>query len=109
MPGRTPAAAGAADTGVGAPHNSMTDARKALSVSRRPGRATGIRELYCSRGATDCSRGAKGVAQFVESPFRAGPHGRGLQADSVASTFTSTCRHCGQPSNARAPRLSCPS
>ena len=34
MPGRTPAAAGAADTGVGAPHNSMMHARKALSVSR---------------------------------------------------------------------------
>ena len=46
MPGRTPAAAGAADAGVGAPHNSMTHARKALSVSRWRDRATGIRALY---------------------------------------------------------------
>ena len=34
MPGITPAAAGAADTGDGAPHNTMTHANKALSVSR---------------------------------------------------------------------------
>jgi hypothetical protein len=46
MPGRTPAAAGDADTGVGVPHNSMTNARKALSVSRWVDRAMGIGELY---------------------------------------------------------------
>lgn len=46
MPGRAPAEAGAADTGFGAPQNSMTHARKALSVSRWPDRATRIRALY---------------------------------------------------------------
>jgi hypothetical protein len=46
MPGRTPAVAGDAGTGVGVPQNSMTHARKTLSVSRRPDRATGIRALY---------------------------------------------------------------
>ena len=34
MPGTTPAAPGAAETGIGTPHNSMTNARNALSVSR---------------------------------------------------------------------------
>ena len=46
MPGITPAAAGAADTGDGAPHNTMTHARNALSANRWPERATGIRALY---------------------------------------------------------------
>jgi hypothetical protein len=46
MPGRTPAAAGDADTGVGTPPNSMRHARKALSVSRWRDHATGIRALY---------------------------------------------------------------
>ena len=46
MPGITPPADGAADTGAGAPHSTMTHARTTLSTSRWPDRETGIHALY---------------------------------------------------------------
>jgi hypothetical protein len=68
MPGTTPAAAGAADSGAGAPHNSMTNARKALSVSRWPDRATGIRALYRTKsdGPRSVRRGPFSLAAGTE-------------------------------------------
>ena len=53
MPGITPPADGAADTGAGAPHSTMTHARTTLSISRWPDRETGIHALYRWPGSGD--------------------------------------------------------
>lgn len=69
MPGRTPAAAGDADAGVGAPNISMTHTRRTLSVIRWPDRVTGIRALYVSPGGVVVSAPAW-IGAHLAAPHR---------------------------------------